>query len=59
MGGNQFFGFAKNGQIITAEELCVGISNDSVSIVLKECSEQDLSQLWAYDSEVSEKACQF
>lgn len=52
-GGNQFFAFAKSGQIITVEELCVGISNDKTLVVLVECSEQDPSQLWEYDKNVS------
>lgn len=53
MGGNQFFAFAKSGQIITAEELCVGVSDDESSVTLVSCSEHDSSQLWEYDDEVN------
>lgn len=56
-GRNQFFGFVKNGQIVTAEELCVGtphieMSSSSMPVVLVECSEHDLFQFWKYDSKV-------
>lgn len=54
LGGNQFFAHAKTGQIIAVEELCVGISDDRNVVVLVECSEQDLTQLWIYDVKVSE-----
>lgn len=49
-GGNQFFAFAKSGQIFTSEQLCMGISNEMV--ILVDCSEDDTSQLWRYDNEV-------
>lgn len=49
---SRFFGFAENGQIVTAEELCVGVANDYELVVLVECSEQDPSQLWSYDYDV-------
>ncbi|XP_031629463.1 polypeptide N-acetylgalactosaminyltransferase 5-like isoform X2 [Contarinia nasturtii] len=47
-GANQFFAFEKNGQIITAEELCVGVSDDKISVILVECS-QHPTQLWSYE----------
>lgn len=53
LGGNQFFAHAKTGQIITVEELCVGISDDGNVAVLVECSEKDSTQLWTYDVNVS------
>ena len=53
LGGNQFFAHAKTGQIITVEELCVGISDDRNVVVLVECSEKDSTQLWTYDMNVS------
>lgn len=46
-GGNQFFAFAENGQIITSEDSCVGIKNRTV--ILTNCSENDRSQLWTFD----------
>lgn len=52
MGGSQFFGFAKNGQIVTVEELCAGISANVNSVILVECFERDKSQLWNYDDKV-------
>lgn len=48
--GNQFFAFATSGQIVHAEEVCVGHRNETVVFV--ECSEQQKSQLWDYNSEV-------
>lgn len=53
LGGNQFFAYAKSSQIITAEELCVGVSDDKTTVILVECSEQDSAQLWKYDENVS------
>lgn len=53
MGGNQFFAFAKSGQIITAEELCVGVSDDESSVTLVSCSEHDSYQLWKYEVNVN------
>lgn len=51
MGGNQFFAFSKNGQIVTAEDACVGVAKDLV--VQVPCNETDVSQLWKYDNTVS------
>lgn len=51
-GSNQFFAFAKSGQIITAGQHCVGIKDKTVIKV--QCSEDDKSQLWNYNSEVSQ-----
>lgn len=51
LGGNQFFAFAKNGQIITVEELCIGVSKSLV--VLVQCDESDVSQFWKYDDTVN------
>lgn len=46
-GGNQFFAFAKSGEIITVvEENCVGAKDDMVVGV--GCSKNDTSQLWNY-----------
>lgn len=53
MGGNQFFAFAENGQIVSAEDLCVGISTKRKTINMIECSDRDRSQLWRYDDRVS------
>lgn len=55
MGGNQFFGIAHTEQIITAEELCVGISSDKISVILVYCSEKDPWQRWTYDKKVYSK----
>lgn len=49
-GGNQFFAFAKNGQIVTSEEYCVGIEDKAVILVI--CAENDKSQRWTYDEKV-------
>lgn len=53
MGGNQFFAFAKSGQIVTAEDLCVGISIKHKTTTLVECDDHDRAQLWKYDDRVS------
>lgn len=53
MGGNQFFAFAENGQIISAEDSCVGVSKKRKIMTLVECSDHDRSQLWKYDESVS------
>lgn len=51
-GLNQFIGFAKSDQItVSIAELCLG--TDKNSTILVECSEEDKSQLWSYDNEVS------
>lgn len=52
-GGTQFFAYAKTGQIVTSEELCIGTSENEHLVVLVECSEQDPAQLWTYDKNVS------
>lgn len=53
IGGNQFFGFAKSGQIITSEDLCVGINNEK-TVILVHCSDGDKSQLWDFYKNVCE-----
>lgn len=53
LGGNQFFAFTESGLIVSAEDLCVGISNKRKTINLVECSDHDRSQLWKYDHNVS------
>lgn len=52
-GASQFFAFSKNGQMITVEGICVGISDDK-SIILKKCLDDDDFQLWSYNREVYE-----
>lgn len=52
-GGTQFFAFTKTDQIVTTEELCVGISNDQNSVILMECDEKNAKQLWNYDEKVN------
>lgn len=49
-GGNQFLAFSKSGQIVTSEDLCIGISHTSVILVL--CNEEDKKQLWDFNAEV-------
>lgn len=51
-GGNQFFACATSGQIITVEELCVGVARNKVTVILVSCSELDQSQLWDYNDQV-------
>lgn len=55
MGGTQFFAFAENGQIVTTEELCVGVSNHTSLIIMVPCSDTDSTQQWKYDNTVSNK----
>lgn len=55
MGGNQFFAFAESGQIVSAEDLCVGISIKRKTISLVGCSAHDRSQIWKYDDKASSK----
>lgn len=52
-GGNQFFAYAKSGQIITTEDLCVGI-NDEKTVILVQCSDGEESQLWDFYKNVCE-----
>lgn len=54
MGGNQFYAFQENGQIVSAEELCVSIRNDTLTVILATCSDSDEHQRWTYDNDVSE-----
>lgn len=53
-GENQFFALAKSGQILMAEEYCVGIDYKKRVLIVR-CNEADTSQLWIYNSEVSVK----
>lgn len=49
--GNQFFAFAKSGEIITTfEEDCVGAKDKQV--VKVNCAKDDKSQLWSYNEKV-------
>lgn len=50
MGGNQLFAYAKSGQIVTVEELCVGVEGETV--ILVKCSEEDESQRWKWNRTV-------
>lgn len=50
-GQNQFFAFAKSGQIVVLGEFCVGI-NHLKEVILVRCSDTDKTQLWTYDKEV-------
>lgn len=49
-GGNQFFAFAKSGEIFTGEEHCLGRKNEAVVSV--ECSENIQDHLWNYNDKV-------
>ena len=53
LGGNQFFALAQSGQIVTNQDLCVGIIDTKV--ILVECFDEDKSQLWKWDEEVNQK----
>lgn len=53
-GENQFFALAKSGQIIMAEEYCVGIDYKKRVLIVR-CNEADTSQLWTYNNEVGVK----
>lgn len=48
---NQFFAFAKTGQIVIVEEYCVGI-NDNQDVIVVKCSNTDPTQLWTYNNDV-------
>lgn len=50
-GENQFFALTKFGQIIMAEEYCVGIDHKKRILIVR-CNETDTSQLWTYNYEV-------
>lgn len=50
LGGAQLFAFTRSGQISTPEEKCVGINGAAVDLV--NCSENDKSQLWDWNSKV-------
>lgn len=57
-GKNQFFGFLKNGWIMTDNhDLCIGVpSGNSTApsgVIIVECSAIDKAQLWQYTDEVS------
>lgn len=49
-GGQQFFAFAKTGEIITVAENCVGTKNNAV--ILIGCTNDASSQLWKYEDKV-------
>lgn len=49
-GGNQFFVFTKNGEIITIWDKCVGV-NKQLRLVKEKCTDRK-SQMWKYDNEV-------
>lgn len=54
LGYNQFFAFTKNGKIhTTSSNQCISAGEDNISIVIKECTENDKTQLWKYNDEVS------
>lgn len=57
-GGNQFFAYAKSGQFVTVEELCIGV-NLVEEAVLVRCSDSDTAQLWNYDKEVRQRNTRF
>lgn len=53
LGGNQFFAFSKEGQIISVEEKCLGVSHGRSTVTLFRCTEPDSTQFWKYDDKVS------
>lgn len=51
-GGNQFFPFAKSGEISTyVLDKCIGIKDEKVFFV--PCSNEDKSQRWIYNYKVT------
>lgn len=50
-GGNQFIGWTTAGQMVTAEEFCIGITENQ-TISLFYCKENDENQMWSYDEKV-------
>lgn len=53
---NQFFAFAKSGQITISEGYCIGVKENNNTridgVYVVKCSDTDPTQLWIYDSEV-------
>lgn len=50
---NQFFAFAKNGQIFTfGQSECVGLNDNSTIIQLQPCESYADTQLWSFDEKV-------
>lgn len=51
--GNQVFSYTKHKQIVSTEEICLGVLNDVDKVMSVVCNKDDFSQLWTYVERVS------
>lgn len=59
-GGNQFLAFSEKGLIINYDDkYCIGVAkqNSTTLAATVECADDDISQLWKYNVEVSSRVC--